>query len=501
VSVETRTERTPAGAPAPRASARSGRIRVRLGFADALLQLWRAKWLMFLVFLPIALAGVALALILPAKYPASTRLLVRPGPEHILYPVSGDAARGDFPQQADVLQAETEFVRSPVIAERVIVRIGLQRLYPGIADAKARAREEQVYVIEQRALEAFARDLAASSWPRSSILKLSYQHTDPQLAADTLNAFVAEYLTYRREVLAGGGAERLSAQRDAIEALLQAADEALRQYARRNNLLDFEVETAAAARRLSQISDQLSAAETSQREAEARADGLRRQMQSTPREVDLYVESASTQELEKLRLQRQDLLARYRPDSRAVQDLDKRIGQLETYVRTEPVTGLRRIGPNPTYQALEASAANEAASAAAMAGKTRELARQKEVAEARLAYLAALAPEYDRLKRDRDALASSASAVAAREQNERVRGELALHNVDNISIYEPARPPARTTSTNRLIAAAAAALGLFAALIAGLWRASSVRTFPTAGSLERTLGLPVLASVADRSRP
>jgi uncharacterized protein involved in exopolysaccharide biosynthesis len=439
--------------------------------------------------------------LLPTKYPASSRLLVRLGQEHVLDPVLGDAARGALPRQEDVLQAETELTRSPVIAERVIGRIGLQRLYPGIAEAKAKAREGEVYAVEQRALEAFAQDFTASSSPKSFILKLTYQHPDPQLAADTLNAFVAEYLAYRREVLAGRGAEGLKEQRGVIEARLRAANEALQQYLRGNRLADFETENAAAARLFSELSDELSRAEASQREAEARAEGLRRQMQATPREVDLYVESAATQELEKLRLQREDMLVRYQPDSRAVQDLEKRIVQLENFVRSSPATGLRRIGPNPTFQALEASAAAEAANFTAMAGKARELTRQKEDAGARLTALAALAPEYERLRRDRDALAVSAAAFAAREQAERASSELATRSIDNISIYEAARPPTRGSSTNREIAAAIASFGFFFALIAGLWHAWSVRTFPTAGSIERTLGLRVVASARDRSQP
>ena len=55
MSVETWTERTSAGATAPRAQPRVARLRPKLGVADTLLQLWRAKWLMFLVFLPILL--------------------------------------------------------------------------------------------------------------------------------------------------------------------------------------------------------------------------------------------------------------------------------------------------------------------------------------------------------------------------------------------------------------------------------------------------------------
>ena len=105
MSVETWTERAPSGAPErPAAPPRVGRLRPRLGVADTLLHLWRAKWLMLLVFVPILLIGVAFTLLTPAKYTASTRLLVRLGAEYVFDPVVGDAAKGAFPQQEEVLR-------------------------------------------------------------------------------------------------------------------------------------------------------------------------------------------------------------------------------------------------------------------------------------------------------------------------------------------------------------------------------------------------------------
>ncbi len=140
----------------------------------------------------------------------------------------------------------------------------------------------------------------------------------------------------------------------------------------------------------------------------------------------------------------------------------------------------------------------QTATISALTGRSQELARQKENAQHRLATLAALEPEYLRLKRDRDALEASAGTFATREQTERARSELASRSVDNISVYEPARAPARGDTPKRIIALVAAVFGLLTALAAGLLRAWSIRSFPTAGSVERTLGLRVLATARER---
>ncbi|MBK8838350.1 MAG: hypothetical protein IPO30_06520 [Hyphomonadaceae bacterium] len=499
MSVETWTERTSAGATAPRAQPRVARLRPKLGLADTLLQLWRAKWLMSLVFVPILLIGVAITLLAPTKFSANTRLLVRLGQEYVFDPVIGDAAKGAFPQQEEVLQAEAELARSPVIAERVIAGIGLSRLYPNFAEAKLRARNGAIYEVDQEALEAFAADFDVSSAPKSSILRMTFAHEDPTLAAATLNRLVTEYLKYRQEVLSGKGVAGLTEQRDVIEGRLAASDKSVRDFLARNGLSDFDAEQAAARKQFADISDELSKVEASLREAEAKSAGLLRQMGSTPKDVDLYVETTSEQDLVKLRLEREDLLARYLPDSRVVQDADRRIAQLEGFLKSAPAQGLRRIGPNPTWQALEADRAVQTATISALTGRSAALVVQKRAAEAQIAQLAALEPEYLRMKRDRDALANSAGTFATREQTERARSELASRSVDNISVYEAARPPTRGDSTKRMIAIAAALFGLLTALAVGLLRAWSVSSFPTASSVERTLGLRVLAAAKDRS--
>ena len=500
MSVETWTERTSAGASAPRAPTRVARLRPKLGLADTLLQLWRAKWLMFLVFLPILLIGIGITLLAPTKFSANTRLLVRLGQEYVFDPVIGDAAKGAFPKQEEVLQAETELARSPVIAERVIAGIGLSRIYPEFAEAKLRARDGATYEVDQEALEAFAADFDVSSAPKSSILRMTFAHEDPALAAATLNRFVTEYLKYRQEVLSGKGAAGLTEQRGVIEERLAASDKALQDFLKQNGLSDFDAETAAAKKLFADLSDELAKVEASLREAEAKSAGLTRQMAGTAKDVDLYVETTSEQDLVKLRMERQDLLARYLPDSRVVQDIDRKIAQLEGFLKSAPAQGLRRIGPNPTWQALEADRAVQTANISALTGRSAALAGQKREAEARIAALAGLEPEYLRMKRDRDALETSAGTFATREQTERARSELASRSVDNISVYEAARPPTRGDSTKRMIAIAAAIFGLLTALAIGLLRVWSISSFATAGSVERTLNLRVLASAGDRSQ-
>ncbi len=374
---------------------------------------------MLLVFLPIALGGAGLALVLPAKYEASLRLL----------------ATGAV--SAAAMRAEAELAGSPMIAERVIRRVGLSRLYPQIAGATADAAPGRLSVIDPAAIEAFEADAAVAARPGSSLLTFAFAHDDPQLAAETLNAFAQTFIEYRREAIAGGG--EIGDQRRNVEARLAEADEALRALADANDIREFDAEREALRALRAGLAEQLADAETRLRETEARARGLRRQ-----------------------------------------------------------VADERRTGVGPISQALEIQRSSAQAELDALAARKAELVRQAAEADTKRDLFERLAPEHARLARDHAALAELAQKLADREQGARADIDTAQGGV-SFSVYEPARAPQRGFSSRRMIVAGGALIALAAALIVGIARIWSQPGLPTAGSLERTLGVRVLAATRERS--
>mgnify|MGYP003638845596 CR=1 FL=1 len=62
--------------PADTGLARTSASRPRLGAADLIVQFWRAKWLMLLVFVPVFALGLAAALSRPDQFESRSRLIV-----------------------------------------------------------------------------------------------------------------------------------------------------------------------------------------------------------------------------------------------------------------------------------------------------------------------------------------------------------------------------------------------------------------------------------------
>lgn len=480
------------------------RARPRLSFVDLILQLWRAKWLMILVFLPIFILGILAALQMPKTYDSNSRLLIRAGVETSAVTVGNDNARQVTPDVEQVVQAELELLRSPVVAERTLARFPLERLYPkiheGLQEELAKSPPEDAeairFEVAQQTLEAFEKSFRAGAPPKNPVINVSFEHKDPVIAAEVLNAAMGAYLEYRSELFSSRPVDQLTAQRRRFEIELVEAEDAIRDFLRRNRIEDFGSERGTAQGLYTTLSGELSNVQSRASAVEGQLNRTRTQIAATDREQDIFIEDTSDQTLLNLRLEREDLLARYTPESRAVQAIDKRIEEVEAFLaEKEGPQGTVRRGPNPTYQALETTLNSLEAEAEALASQQAEVQRQLTRVEGTLQRFTQLEPEWNELQRKRQSLEDNVRLLTRAEQEEGTIKNIAQDGTDSVSILEPARVPLRGSSLRFPVAVLALLFAGFTALMVGLLRALTREGFPTPSSLSRTTGLPVMAAV------
>ena len=337
------------------------------------------------------------------------------GSDYVYDPVVSDAGRGATLDPDSVVQAEIEKAYSPVIQRRVLETVGVTRLFPDIAEAMKRAgTPEKRLAAEQSALEALETGFSVGHTPKSPVVRFSFTHKDPQVAADATNAFVKAFLTYRKEVSTGYALSAVSAQRREFDANLADAEASIREFLVKHQIGDFDSEKAAAATRRSALTDDLNNADAGMHEAEGRLKSLESQLKDVNPEIDLYVETTGDQQLLDLQVEREQLLARYKPGSQPVKEIDARIANLRQLLQAAE-GGVRRRGPNPAYQDMRARLTQLRSDVEASRSRSAEVRRQLKDVETRQQLLIRIEPEYQRLVRARDALAESAKALAKRE--------------------------------------------------------------------------------------
>ncbi|MEM8616533.1 MAG: lipopolysaccharide biosynthesis protein, partial [Pseudomonadota bacterium] len=200
-----------------------------------------------------------------------------------------------------------------------------------------------------------------------------------------------------------------------------------------------------------------------------------------------------------LQVQREELLSRYREDSRAVQNIDAQIATVQAYLdsQDEPAGTVRR-GPNPVYETVETTLNTLEAEADSLATQRVELENQLRGLETQLRRFTELEPEWNELNRNRDLLEANVRVLAEREQEESTLEDLASQNADSVRVLEPASVPLRGSSLRLPVAVLALLFAGFTALMAGLLRALTREGFASPRSLERTVGLPVIGAIGRR---
>lgn len=480
------------------------RSRVRFAPVDILTLLWRRIPLMLLVLVLVAGLGVVVALQMKPSFPAHSSLLVRLGQEYVYQPRVGDAARGAVPSNDEVVASELEILQSRAVKEQTVRDIGLARMSPELGRDYAKAGEAKRAELEAAAVRMIDTGLKVQTAPNNNIVKLSFTAKDPELSALVLNTLVDEYLHYRRTVLLGGESGSVQTQLKDFQERLNGADQAYQKFLVDNGVGsgDFEAEKTSLTQQYGQLSTEALTAQAALAEAQGRLSVVATEAAASQPEIGLYrdLDHSAQDELNKLRVQRQELLAKYLPTAQPVVEVDQKIAAQQALVARGPQDGgIRRLGPNPIYQTLVTEKNQLQAQAASLRQRKEQIDRLMASIAERRARLATLEPRYQELARQRELLATNVRTLAQRAQESQAAEAAGKSGDDNIKVVERAYPSTRGTSLKAPVMAGAFLFGLFAALCAGLFSAFTARGYPTPEAVERTLHLPVLATAPARA--
>jgi uncharacterized protein involved in exopolysaccharide biosynthesis len=472
--------------------------RTRYAASDLPVLVWRERWLMLAVFLGLAALAVAFALTLKTVYPTHASVLVKLGQEYVYQPRSGDAGRGAVPDNDQLVQSEAEIMSSDAVKLRVVGRLGVARLAPDQVKPYAAGNPEQRALIAAKIAEGIGRSLKIETTPGLPVVRISYQSPDPELAAQVLNTLLEEYLAYRRTVLMNPTSGALADQRRAFQARLDDEDAAYQNFLSTNRIGDFEADKSALSQLAAQIEQQQYANDAALKDKTARLAAIDTELAGLAPEVTLYHDADPTAQakLADLKVQREQLLSRYKPDAAPVKDMEAQIAQLEAGIAAGRTSGkgAERTGVNPVYQTFQTEKLQLVAEVDGLRQTAAALADEMGRLTERRLRLAKLEPQYQALSLDRDALASNVKDLAAKAAESEASDGIARATNDNIRIVERAAPPAEGKSLKKPVLALGLIFAAFTALCAGLLRMFLRPGLPTPASAGRTLDLPVLGA-------
>lgn len=448
------------------------------------------------------LAGALLYALLMPTYQAETKILVKRERQDPV--VSTDKENPSFRDLVteEELNSEVELMRSDDVLRKVVAKCGLDQHSSLLSYLFGSGSQEKRTA---KAVAALSKGLDIEPLKKSNIIQITYRSKDPRRAAAVLSAVDAFYMEKHLAVHRPAGQfQFFSQQADMYEQQLQAAEAKLKEFPEQNGAnpdqaRDFSLQ------KLSDFNANLEQTRADIASSQRRIRDLERQAANTPSRMTTQVRSADAAQLIEqlkttlltLELKRTELLAKFQPTYRPVQELEKQIADTRAQLQNEEARPLREetTDQNPTYGWINGELAR--ARADLMGLEARETALKKVIADYQTH-----SRELDEASITKKDLVRSASTaetnyllyVQKREES-RISDALDRSRILNVAIAEAPVVPVLPVHSPLMIVliGVLVALTMSAALLLAIEYLD--QSFRTPLEVESVLSMPVLAAV------
>lgn len=335
---------------------------------------FRQRGLIINTFLGIFSIAVIIAFLLPKKYEAQMKILVRH--ERAEQVVSADR-ESSIARPTEVseeeLQSEAELIRSRDLLGKVVVACGLQA--PGGASFWNKEGESDDRKIARAVLK-LEKDLTVQPIKLTNLISVSYKSKDPQLAAKVLNSLAGLYLEKHLAMhRAPGQFEFFHQQAEDYRKALANAEEKLTKFSEEQGVVDPTLEKDISVRKLADFEAEAKGASATIAETRERIHTLESELGALPDRETTQVRTSDNPQLMQnmksrlleLELKRTELLSKFEPTYRPVQEVEQQISQTKAAIEAAEKAPLRdeTTDRDPTYDSLRSELAKAKADLAA----------------------------------------------------------------------------------------------------------------------------------------
>jgi uncharacterized protein involved in exopolysaccharide biosynthesis len=464
---------------------------------------FRQRRLIINTFLGIFSIAIVIAFLLPKKYEAQMKILVRhERAESLVSPEREAPVQWRTEVSEEELQSEAELIKSRDLLTKVVIACDLQNLGMGPLWNKQGENGDQRV---SRAVLKLEKDLTVQPIKLTNLISVSYKAKDPQLAAKVLNSLAGLYLEKHLAMhRAPGEFEFFQQQAEEYRKALATNEEKLTNFSRDQGVVDPALEKEMSVRKLTEFEAETKAARATTAETRQRIATLEAQLATLPKRETTQVRTADNPQLMQnmksklleLELKRTELLTKFEPTYRPVQEVEEQIAQTKAAITAAENAPLKdeTTDRDPTYEALRSE----------LAKSETELAATQARAVATSSLIRTYRTESEQLDRKELLQQDMIRAAKADEENymlylrkaeeARISDALDRQRFSNVVVAEPATVPFTSEGRWLLVVVLggflASLLSAILAFLADRWDPS----FRTPEEVESFLGSPVVAA-------
>ena len=489
-----------------------GRNRVTL--RDCVAIAFRQRRIMVTTFLALLGAVVGIAMVLPKQYEAEMKILVRHERADSVVSAERDTPRQTRSEVTEgELDSEAELLKSKDLLTKVVIACNLDRetdfsfwtsRHGKCASEATRGQQDEEKVAQ--AVLALEQKLKVEPIKLTNLISVIYRASDPHQAAYVLNTLANLYLEKHLAMHRVSGAfDFFHQQAEEYRHALEKSEEKLAEFGHKEGIVSPTLTHEITVRKLSEFEASVLETRAVIEETQRRIQTLETQLASLPARHTTQVRTADNPQLMErlkstlleLELKRSELLAKFEPSYRPVQEVEQQIAQTKDAIAAAEKAPLRdeTTDTDPTYEALRAELAKASTDLAALKAREAATAGMVRLYRAESERLDQQEVLQQDVRRTAKANEENYLLYLHKQEEARISDALDEQRISNVLVAEAASVPFKP-QRHRLVFITIG--GLLAALTSVTLACVMDRldpSFRTPQEVEDFLGSPVLAAL------
>jgi uncharacterized protein involved in exopolysaccharide biosynthesis len=442
-----------------------------------------------------------LVLLLPSKYVSHLKVLVKNERANSMINTSDQTQGVVYLNDVSEAQISTEIelLTSADLLRQVVRKCDLtQFVSKRVTDPEKR---EEIAVADLR------KALTIAAEHRSNVIGIAYSSKDPKLSAHVLQTLSELYLASHLALHgAPGSYEFFDKMWKDASAQLNSAEQDLAAFRENQHIVSLPEEKNILLQHMAGLQGRLAesraSAEKSEQEASSYQTSISHMSSSIEKERKSIPNQSSIEQLSTLLVtlqnKRAELVTRYQPEDRIIQELNKQIELTQSALDKAKQSPSQEVasGTNPTFQSAEENYVRANAAHAGNLAEANSLNSEIRVGKQRLAQMSNITASYDDLVRRRDELAKLRETYRKNRDEAYIGQSLDTQKLANVAVVETPIPEKLSTQPKKpMILAVGFFWSLLCGLIAAVLAELSAPRVRSTYELQQAVSVPLLAAV------
>lgn len=432
-------------------------------------------------------------------YEAKSSLLVKYGREYMNQSQVGNSQPMMSLNREEIINSEIQILKSPDLAKRVIETIKLGQIYPDLAKHPTK-RIQPIDV----AISRFEKQLTVEDIKKSSVILVSFEHKNPQVAAKAVNLLVDYFKEKHLQVFSSPQSSFLEGQVAVFRKKLLESESDMQDFKQKNRVYSLDEQRTLMLRQRTDLATEMMSARNSINELQRRLDTLRSRVKALTTSNALYTHSErdriiveAKSRLLALEINQQELLRKYTEENKLVVENRNQIQLVRNYLREQEADITRKVlTGNSVYQAAQTDVVRTEADLSAQRAKYATLKVQLGQLDSEIKALDLREKEMQNLKRELVTNEKNFQVYGDKMEEARITDDMNRLKMANISVIQPAPVPVEPVKPQKgLNILLGIVFGTLSSLGFALFSERNSQGLVTPEIAEKRLNLKVLAAI------